>query len=104
MWGAGSVANAGGSGYLRGMKREESQYVDVLLPLAMPVALTYRVPERMVVREGVRVVVPLRKTSRYVGLVWGFRATPPGADSNGGAAAPLGVDGQVLHVHVGGGL
>ena len=80
MWGAGSVANAGGSGYLRGMKCEESQYVDVLLPLAMPVALTYRVPEGMVVREGVRVVVPLRKTSRYVGLVWGFRATPPGAE------------------------
>lgn len=45
-------------------------YVDVLLPLALPMVLTYRLPVGLSVGEGMRVVVPLGLSSRYVGLVW----------------------------------
>lgn len=52
------------------MNGSEECYVDVLLPLALPGPLTYRVPVGMVIVAGARVVVPLRQSSRYVGLAW----------------------------------
>lgn len=46
-------------------------YADVLLPLALPGALTYRLPDEWAARVGVgcRVVVPLGKRKFYTGLV-----------------------------------
>lgn len=67
------------SAYLRGMKESAECFVDVLLPLALPGTLTYRVPSGLEVVEGARVVVPLRQTSRYVGLAWRLHAEALGA-------------------------
>ncbi len=46
-------------------------YVDVVLPLAVPGAYTYELPQQMEarVRMGTRVVVPLGKSKRYTGIV-----------------------------------
>lgn len=46
-------------------------YADIVLPLAVPGAYTYRVPTALSgqVGEGSRVVVPLGKTKRYTGIV-----------------------------------
>lgn len=53
-------------------------FVRVVFPLAVPEALTYRVPEAWLgqVRSGVRVLVPLRGRTR-VGLVLEEEAQPP---------------------------
>lgn len=53
-------------------------FVRVVFPLAVPEALTYRVPEVWVsqARPGVRVLVPLRGRAR-VGLVLGQETQPP---------------------------
>ncbi len=47
-------------------------FVDVVVPLALPQVLTYRVPVAWEshVQQGVRVVVPLGKSKRYTGIVW----------------------------------
>ena len=50
------------------------QLVDVLLPLAVPQAYTYRVPEGLVLAEGDYVEVPLGPR-RYIGVVWERRET-----------------------------
>ena len=46
------------------------RYVDVILPLPLEGFFTYAVPERLAekVKRGVRVLVPLGKSKRYVGL------------------------------------
>ena len=48
-----------------------STYVDILLPLALPGAFTYRVPPTLVNQVGVgfRVLVPLGKRKFYTGIV-----------------------------------
>lgn len=48
---------------------------DILLPLALPGTLTYRVPPLLVsgVREGTRVVVPVGKNKHYAGIVVSLR-------------------------------
>lgn len=74
------LAKAGASRYLRGMKQSEARYVDVLLPLALSGPLTYRVPAAMAIVEGARVVVPLRQSSRYVGVAWRLHDEAPRAD------------------------
>ena len=47
-------------------------FVDVVVPLALPQVLTYRVPVAWenYVQQGVRVVVPLGKSKRYTAIVW----------------------------------
>ncbi len=50
------------------------QLVDVLLPLAVPQAYTYRVPAGLVLAEGDYVEVPLGPRS-YIGVVWERRET-----------------------------
>jgi primosomal protein N' (replication factor Y) (superfamily II helicase) len=47
-------------------------FVDVVVPIAVPRLLTYRVPAdwENYVQEGVRVVVPLGKSKKYTGIVW----------------------------------
>lgn len=54
-------------------------YADVLLPLAVGRLLCYQVPPAMVaqIRLGARVVVPLRKYSHLVGLVWALHHRAP---------------------------
>lgn len=71
---------AQGSVYLCGMKRSGESYVDVLLPLALPTPLTYSVPVGMEVVEGARVVVPMRQSSRYVGVIWRIHEEFPAVD------------------------
>jgi primosomal protein N' (replication factor Y) len=46
-------------------------FVDVLLPLALPKAFTYRVPQNMLdfIAVGVRVIVPFGKHKLYTGLI-----------------------------------
>ena len=45
------------------------RYADVILPVPLHATFTYAVPERMVVVEGVRVLVPFGRGTKYVGLV-----------------------------------
>lgn len=51
--------------------------VDVVLPLAIHKLLSYRVPPELEekIEVGSRVIVPLRKTKFYTGLVWNLRET-----------------------------
>lgn len=71
------LVKIGASAYLCTMKEREERYVDVLLPLALPGVLAYRVPLGMEIVEGARVVVPLRQSSRYVGLAWRLYSQAP---------------------------
>ena len=54
-------------------------YVDILLPLALPGAFTYRLPHDLVGKVGVgfRVVVPLGKRKYYTGIVVRVHQNPP---------------------------
>ena len=54
-------------------------FVDVVVPLALPQVLTYRVPVAWenYVQQGVRVVVPLGKSKRYTAIVWRVPAEVP---------------------------
>ncbi|MFM7770301.1 MAG: primosomal protein N', partial [Bacteroidota bacterium] len=47
-------------------------FVDVVIPLAVPKPLTYRVPAEweMYIQEGSRVIVPLGKSKKYTGIIW----------------------------------
>lgn len=47
-------------------------FVDVVVPIAVPKLLTYRVPAdwENYVQQGVRVVVPLGKSKKYTGIIW----------------------------------
>lgn len=58
-------------------------FADILLPLAIPGAYTYRVPLHLqeVVRVGCRVVVPLGKKKRYTGIVVRLHDEPTMAES-----------------------
>ena len=49
---------------------EKMVYADVCLPLAMPQMLTYAFPESDAPNPGARVVVPLRGSKLYTGIVW----------------------------------
>jgi primosomal protein N' (replication factor Y) len=49
---------------------EKFVYADVCLPLAMPQMLTYAFPESDAPKRGARVVVPLRGSKLYTGIVW----------------------------------
>ncbi len=44
-------------------------YADVILPLPLDGFFTYALPDGMSVREGMRVLVPLGKSKKYVGVV-----------------------------------
>lgn len=54
-------------------------YAEVILPLALPGAFTYSVPDGMAdaIREGHRVVVPFGKRKRYTGIVSAVGVLPP---------------------------
>lgn len=54
-------------------------FVDVVLPLAIPNLLTYRVPQDMAefIRVGQRIVVPLGKQKLHTGLVRAVHENPP---------------------------
>ncbi|MDE6500088.1 MAG: primosomal protein N', partial [Rikenella sp.] len=55
-------------------------YVDILLPVAVPQAFTYAVPDGMDVREGMLVRVPFGKRKVCEGLVYRrYESIPPGA-------------------------
>lgn len=58
-------------------------YADVVLPLAIPQAYTYCVPleYRSQLREGARVVVPLRGNKLYMGIVWRLHDEAPRHDT-----------------------
>lgn len=58
-------------------------YADVVLPLAIPLAYTYRIPESLqgAVQEGARVVVPLGRKKLYMGVVWRLHNTTPRSDA-----------------------
>jgi len=45
------------------------RYADVILPVPLHATFTYAIPEGMVVEEGVRVLVPFGRGTKYVGLV-----------------------------------
>ena len=45
------------------------RYADVILPVPLHATFTYAIPEGMVVVEGVRVLVPFGRGTKYVGLV-----------------------------------
>ena len=55
-------------------------FADVVLPLAVPGAYTYLLPDEMVAKVviGTRVVVPLGKTKRYTGIVIRLHDNSPG--------------------------
>lgn len=55
------------------------RYADVVLPLMVPTPYTYSIPNELSgrLRVGMRVVVPLRETSRYVGIVWALHNARP---------------------------
>jgi primosomal protein N' (replication factor Y) len=56
-------------------------FADIILPLAIPNALTYEVPEEFApyLLPGMRVVVPLGKNKRYVGIVIAMHEEVPSA-------------------------
>jgi primosomal protein N' (replication factor Y) (superfamily II helicase) len=54
------------------MNADSAQFADVLLPLALETAYSYRVPEGMNVEEGFYVEVPLGPRS-LIGVVWAVR-------------------------------
>jgi primosomal protein N' (replication factor Y) (superfamily II helicase) len=57
----------------------ETYFVDVVLPLALPQLLTYRVPADLLqeATEGKRVVVPLGKAKLYTGLIYSLHTRAP---------------------------
>ena len=59
-------------------------YADIVLPLAVPGAYTYRVPASLEARItiGSRVVVPLGKNKRYTGIVIRLREDAPALDED----------------------
>ena len=61
------------------MENETQTYADVLLPLAVPGAFTYRVPPSLAgsTRTGSRVVVPFGKRKFYTGIVVRLHGDPP---------------------------
>ncbi|MCD6333233.1 MAG: primosomal protein N' [Bacteroidales bacterium] len=58
-----------------------SEYIEVLLPLALHSTFTYKVPEDFNGRllPGQRVIVPLGKNKEYIGIVWGTGEQTTGA-------------------------
>lgn len=54
-------------------------YADILLPLALPETLTYRLPEELqaAAKPGQRVMVHLGKKKILTGLIWRIHDTPP---------------------------
>ena len=64
-------------------------YVDVALPLALPTALTYSVPDDLIARAvmGARVVVPVQKRE-MIGIVTGVGRPPPAARARAVLEAP----------------
>jgi primosomal protein N' (replication factor Y) (superfamily II helicase) len=54
------------------MSSDSAQFADVLLPLALNAAYSYRVPPNMMLVEGSYVEVPLGPRS-LIGVVWGLR-------------------------------
>ncbi len=58
-------------------------YVDILLPLALPETLTYRLPEELCegAKPGQRVMVHLGKSKIITGLIWRIHFTKPAFDA-----------------------
>lgn len=56
---------------LPGSESQETVYVEVIIPLALPRNYTWKVPERMVadIKPGVRVEVVLGRNKKYAGIV-----------------------------------
>ncbi len=54
-------------------------FVDILLPLALPETLTYRLPEGLhaLAKPGQRAMVHLGKNKILTGLIWKIHSTPP---------------------------
>ncbi len=55
-------------------------YAEVILPVPLPVLLTYRIPPAMAVRTGMRVEVPLGKKTVYKGMVARTFSGDPGME------------------------
>lgn len=57
-------------------------YANIILPLPLDGLFTYTIPDALApkVQIGVRVIVPLGKTKRYVGIVAEYPITPPAAE------------------------
>ena len=57
-------------------------YANIILPLPLDGLFTYTIPEALApkVQIGVRVIVPLGKSKRYVGIVAEYPITPPAAE------------------------
>jgi primosomal protein N' (replication factor Y) len=56
---------------------QTGKYADVILPLAAIHPLTYTLPENVVVKRGMRVVVPLGASKLYTGIVCRIHNEPP---------------------------
>lgn len=63
------------------MSEQLAVFVDVIIPVAIPRTLTYRVPKELFdyMQVGVRVIVPLGKTKRYSAIVQKVHDSPPTA-------------------------
>jgi primosomal protein N' len=57
-------------------------YANIILPLPLDGLFTYTIPDALApkVQVGVRVIVPLGKSKRYVGIVAEYPITPPAAE------------------------
>ncbi|MCA1763409.1 MAG: DEAD/DEAH box helicase, partial [Flavobacteriales bacterium] len=57
----------------------KTYFIDVILPLAVPRAFTYRVPKNMegYAAKGMRVIVPFGKSKLYTGIVVTVHENPP---------------------------
>lgn len=57
------------------------RFADILLPVAVPRAFTYAVPDAATIEAGMRVRVPLGKSKVCEGIVVNVHDTPPGSKS-----------------------
>ena len=57
-------------------------YANIILPLPLDGLFTYTIPDALAtkVQVGVRVIVPLGKSKRYVGIVAEYPIAPPATE------------------------
>ena len=79
------------------MSEQLAVFVDVIIPVAIPRALTYRVSKELIdyMQVGVRVIVPLGKTKRYSAIVQRVHDSPHKTSGSARSRAP-----RVPPVHV----
>ena len=75
-------------------------YANIILPLPLDGLFTYTIPDALApkVQVGVRVIVPLGKSKRYVGIVAEYPITPPAAEKGIGSGEKKIVYKDILEV------